>query len=704
MSAARACSDASIRDRFTAALPTRVALAFRWLQSALVFPKVAYLLYFMMAGCLFPFMAVLYADRGMNKTEVGLLSGTTPLLVFVGASWNIMADATHSHKLVFVACVLACALLSSGLYLSYDPLTVALAAVVLTIFSSPLSSLIDSRVLLMLPDKGTYGRQRLFGALGWGLAAALMGSLTDWAHTYDVLFVCYASMGVIVAVWFVVAFDPRKCSYPSTPSAATAAAAATASSSSTSKNHHGDDEHRVQPLPNKSAKDAAKAWAAYEPEMRKHFTAVNTTSANHDAADTEQSEEERTKLSVVHHMLAPHAETVSTTSEPALTDTTNTTTTAGTKDSGYIWVAEELALEAQQDGNDDTDEHDEEELARADTEQASSAMVVIQLGGAESIGQAEQEREHMIEHHDATQDSSSHPSGAATDLTATAPWHVRIGKLLSSKDVWYFLVVIYLMGIGAAFVEIYLFLFLTETLGAERTLLGLCVAFTVVMEFPFFFFSKWLLARLGSRGMIVLAHFAYISRVVAYSFLYDPWWVLPIELLHGVTFACLWYEASARARTQDRRILTHYWHWRWRCRSAGVVYVQSIAPKGLEATSQGLFGGTFGGLGRATGAVIGGIIFDYLGPRWLFRIAACSESASLVFFLLTHTPMVSTDATTETEAATTGQKLPTATPTGQADIEQSVEHESEEIELQVVGAEDKEALVAPDASSPEAFE
>ena len=75
-----------------------------------------------------------------------------------------------------------------------------------------------------------------------------------------------------------------------------------------------------------------------------------------------------------------------------------------------------------------------------------------------------------------------------------------------------------------------------------------------------------------------------------------------------------------------------------------------------------------------------------------------------MFFLLTHTPMVSTDATTETEAATTGQKLPTATPTGQADIEQSVEHESEEIELQVVGAEDKEALVAPDASSPEAFE
>ena len=42
-----------------------------------------------------------------------------------------------------------------------------------------------------------------------------------------------------------------------------------------------------------------------------------------------------------------------------------------------------------------------------------------------------------------------------------------------------------------------------------------------------------------------------------------PWAVLPIELLHGVTFGCAW--------------------------AAGTLYCSRIAPRGLEATTQALF-------------------------------------------------------------------------------------------------------------------
>ena len=43
----------------------------------------------------------------------------------------------------------------------------------------------------------------------------------------------------------------------------------------------------------------------------------------------------------------------------------------------------------------------------------------------------------------------------------------------------------------------------------------------------------------------------------------NPWAVLPIELLHGVTFGCAW--------------------------AAGTLYCSRIAPRGLEATTQALF-------------------------------------------------------------------------------------------------------------------
>ena len=42
-----------------------------------------------------------------------------------------------------------------------------------------------------------------------------------------------------------------------------------------------------------------------------------------------------------------------------------------------------------------------------------------------------------------------------------------------------------------------------------------------------------------------------------------PWAVLPIELLHGITFGCAW--------------------------AAGTLYCSRIAPRGLEATTQALF-------------------------------------------------------------------------------------------------------------------
>lgn len=52
----------------------------------------------------------------------------------------------------------------------------------------------------------------------------------------------------------------------------------------------------------------------------------------------------------------------------------------------------------------------------------------------------------------------------------------------------------------------------------------------------------------------------FIPRLAYYSVLVEPWAVLPIELLHGVTFGCGW--------------------------TAGTVHAGRIAPPGMAATMQ----------------------------------------------------------------------------------------------------------------------
>jgi MFS family permease len=69
--------------------------------------------------------------------------------------------------------------------------------------------------------------------------------------------------------------------------------------------------------------------------------------------------------------------------------------------------------------------------------------------------------------------------------------------------------------------------------------------------------------------------------------------VLLIQLLHGFTFAALW--------------------------TAGVAYAHRAAPPGMGATAQGVFSGVTMGLATATGALIGGWLYQSAGAALMFR-------------------------------------------------------------------------------------
>lgn len=85
--------------------------------------------------------------------------------------------------------------------------------------------------------------------------------------------------------------------------------------------------------------------------------------------------------------------------------------------------------------------------------------------------------------------------------------------------------------------------------------------------------TGWMLKKLGHIHSMSLVLFAFGARFLLYSFLTNPWWCLPIELMQGLTFG-LFYATMT-------------------------TYASVVAPKGVETTMQGLVGAIFEGVGKS---------------------------------------------------------------------------------------------------------
>nr|XP_054754868.1 major facilitator superfamily domain-containing protein 6-like [Lytechinus pictus] len=181
----------------------------------------------------------------------------------------------------------------------------------------------------------------------------------------------------------------------------------------------------------------------------------------------------------------------------------------------------------------------------------------------------------------------------------------NICAILCKANILVFLIAIGVTGISVGLLTTYLFLFIAE-LSGSHTLMGLTLTLTCVSEVPFMYFATKLIEKLGHRGIITLTLFCYALRFGGYSLLQNPWLVLPIELLHGVTFGALWPTITS--------------------------YCILMAPEGMATTMQTLATSAKTGFGMGIGTIGGGVIYHVYGARNLFRGAAILCLATMIFY------------------------------------------------------------------------
>ncbi|ETP12481.1 hypothetical protein F441_12167, partial [Phytophthora nicotianae CJ01A1] len=151
-------------------------------------------------------------------------------------------------------------------------------------------------------------------------------------------------------------------------------------------------------------------------------------------------------------------------------------------------------------------------------------------------------------------------------------------------------------GISGGFIDSYLFLQVYDLSDDGATIVSVLVAVQTLSEIPLFFMSSVLIERFGTAGCLVIVMVAFFIRDIVYTYMEEPWYIVPLEMLHGVTFGLLLASLT--------------------------TYIYDASPKGAAGTMIGLLSAFMRGIGAGIASLVGGYIYDEFGVPTVWKIGA----------------------------------------------------------------------------------
>lgn len=195
------------------------------------------------------------------------------------------------------------------------------------------------------------------------------------------------------------------------------------------------------------------------------------------------------------------------------------------------------------------------------------------------------------------------PSAPPKHETTTESEFWRGVKIFYNLKNGAFIFTLLFLGFSHSLQLSFLFWFLQD-IGGTPILFTLIVAVNCLSEVVMFFMATYFVQRIGHDAVLYTGLICYGLRFLLYSYLKEPWWVLPLEALQGFTYGGVW--------------------------TASVAYV---GPQpGSGATIQGIIHGVYWGLGMAVGGVLGGTMVHVMGARMTFRLESVLSFVILVLF------------------------------------------------------------------------
>ncbi|WNR47045.1 MFS transporter [Paenibacillus roseipurpureus] len=157
------------------------------------------------------------------------------------------------------------------------------------------------------------------------------------------------------------------------------------------------------------------------------------------------------------------------------------------------------------------------------------------------------------------------------------------------------------LGYYYAFFPIYM-----KELGGDSALLGWSMVISSMSELPFLLFSAKIFKRVPISVLLLMAGLASSLRWYLFSQIYDPHWLLPVQVLHGAIFIVL----SVTLAT----------------------FINREVPPEWKASGQTLNGLLSLGAARIIGSFLGGILSAAYGMRQVFLYSSGVSLTCVVVF------------------------------------------------------------------------
>lgn len=155
-----------------------------------------YFLAFLGNGSLNSGFLVLYLSevKHLSLHELGLISALRPACTFLGSIvWTSVADGFSLHSAVYTVTTLAAVILRCCIIVAPSLVAVVLTMVAAALVGAGSGPMLDGAVLATMVDATDWGKHRLWGAVGYGIAVLVVGLLIDH-HGFESMFAGHAAL------------------------------------------------------------------------------------------------------------------------------------------------------------------------------------------------------------------------------------------------------------------------------------------------------------------------------------------------------------------------------------------------------------------------------------------------------------------------------------------------------------------------------
>ena len=147
-----------------------------------------------------------------------------------------------------------------------------------------------------------------------------------------------------------------------------------------------------------------------------------------------------------------------------------------------------------------------------------------------------------------------------------------------------------------------------QSLDASSWLVGIIISIQALVEVPMIMLAPHLLKKISAKWVILIGAIALPVRWLLYTFIEEPLWILPTQLLNGVAVVSFFV--------------------------VGVTFTDKIIDPKWRATGQGLYSTALMGIGSGLGVFLAGGVLERYGVRSIWYLSFILGMVGLFFLLL----------------------------------------------------------------------